>query len=120
MAEERGVVRRFLPLGNKMLEAILEDHILKKLMTFNPLVEFELYYSLKIVIHSIEVIDEDFWVVHLEHYFVDVENRALVKPAFCQAEIDLAFVNLHVFNNEEYDDNDDGEPYEDFFEEYDS
>ncbi|AIX13052.1 hypothetical protein HWB57_gp051 [Erwinia phage vB_EamM-Bue1] len=91
---------------NMMLEGLVEQQILLLLMEVNPHFKSELYYQLRLVVHSVEIIDDDFLVAHVEHQLLNPDMRPIGRPQFCQVELEYVFVDLTVFNTSNHGDND--------------
>ena len=95
---------------NRVLEAIIEEHIVRMLCNDNPHVALEIYANLKIIVHSVELVDDDVLDAQLEHYLVDDYGVPLCKPHFARVEITEVFPCPGFFNSEDDGIMYDGEP----------
>lgn len=102
--------RQFLP-NNYMVGALVEHHILSLLIQLNPLSAYELYYSLGIIVHSVEIVDDELLIAHVEHWLIDDQSHDITRRHFCQVELEPYFADLTLFNTPEPGDNDDDEEF---------
>lgn len=90
-------MRRYLRL-NTVLESLIEYYIMQHLRSENDHLDDELVCDHKIVIHSVEVLDDELLVANVEHSLYDAVAEKYCPPAFTKVELTPRWPSEQVFN----------------------
>lgn len=92
-------MKRYLRL-NSVLESLVEYFIVQHLRADNPHVDEELVYDHKIIIHSVEMVDDDIMVANVEHALCHPVTGVFLQPNFTKVELTPSWPSETVFNIE--------------------
>lgn len=91
---------RYLP-QNMVIENLVDVYIINALISSNPHLAPYFYYNLSLVVHSIEVVDDDLLIANIEFYVLDDDGVPVSKPVFSKIEIQNYFPLADFFNMED-------------------
>lgn len=92
-------MRNYLRLNN-VLESLIEYYIIQHLRSENGHLDDELTCDHRIIIHSVEVLDNDLLLANVEHSLYDAELGKYCAPAFAQIELTSRWPAEVIFNSE--------------------
>ncbi|AFU64455.1 hypothetical protein P46FS4_115 [Salmonella phage P46FS4] len=90
-------MKRYLKLTT-VLESIIEYFIMQHLRADNMHLDGCLTYDHKIIVHSVEVLDDDLMVANVEHCLFDESVDAYCQPRFAKVELTTCWPPEMVFN----------------------
>lgn len=92
-------MKRYVPLTTT-LESIIEFFIMQHLRADNVHIDDELVYNHKIVIHSVEILDDNLLIANVEHSYFDELLDRYCQPKFTKIELTPIWPAETVFNIE--------------------
>lgn len=90
-------MRRYLRL-NTVLESLIEYYIMQHLRSENEHIDDELVCNHCIIIHSVEIVDDELLIANVEHSLYDVDGGKYCTPSFTQIELTPLWPAEKVFN----------------------
>lgn len=90
-------MKRYLKL-NTVIESIIEYFIMQHLRFDNTHIDDSLVCDHKIIVHSVEVMDDDLLIANVEHSLYDESTDAYCKPRFAKVELTTSWPPEMVFN----------------------
>ncbi|AGF88993.1 hypothetical protein SP029_00055 [Salmonella phage FSL SP-029] len=83
---------------NTVLESVIEYFIMQHLRAENEHVGDALTYDHRIVVHSVEIVDDELLIANVEHALWDEVLDQYVQPKFTQIELSAMWPPETVFN----------------------
>lgn len=92
-------MKRYLP-RNRVIESIIEYFVMQHLRADNDHVEDHLVFNHSVIIHSVELLDDDLIVANVEHSLFDEQTETYCRPKFTKVELTAMWPPETVFNIE--------------------